>query len=69
MAKIFKKLEAWNVLTVSDIENFAQSGGIIGFINIEDKVRFEINVNAAERADLEISAKLLNLAKIVHYKQ
>jgi hypothetical protein len=53
------------VLTVGELEHFAEEGGIIGFFLEEKKVRFEINVGAAENARLKISAKLLALAKTV----
>ena len=53
------------VLTVGESENFAHGGGIIGFLLEDNKVRFEINVEAAERAKLKISARLLALAKTV----
>jgi hypothetical protein len=49
-------------LTIGDIDDFARAGGIIG-LRIEDKrVRFEINLEAAQRAGLSISSKLLRLA-------
>jgi hypothetical protein len=56
------------VLTVSDLEGFADSGGMIGLIREGDKVRFEINLEAARQAGLVLSSKLLNLAKIVEPK-
>ena len=65
LSKILAKVEDWNTLTVSDIEGFAQRGGIISLITVEKKIRFEINVDAAERSRLKISSKLLRLAKIV----
>jgi hypothetical protein len=65
LARIFEKIKKWNVLTVSDIENFAQEGGIINFITKENKIRFAINVDAAQRSDLTVSSKLLKLAIIV----
>lgn len=52
-------------LTVGEAESFAAEGGMIGFCLEENKVRFEINVGAAERANLKISARLLALAKTV----
>ena len=63
--EIIEMLKDTNVLLVGDMEGFAQLGGIINFILVEKKVRFEINVAAAERAGLKISSKLLTLAKIV----
>jgi hypothetical protein len=53
------------VLTVGESENFVQNGGVIGFRLVENKVRFEINLDAAAKARLKISAKLLALAKTV----
>ena len=53
------------VLTVGDGEGFASEGGMIGFKLDEGKVRFEINLLAAERQKLHISSKLLSLALIV----
>jgi hypothetical protein len=50
---------------VGELEHFAEQGGMIGFFLEEKKVRFEINVGAAENARLKISAKLLALAKTV----
>ncbi|MEK6304132.1 MAG: YfiR family protein [Acidobacteriota bacterium] len=53
------------VLTVGETERFAQMGGIINFTIIDNKLRFEINQAAAERAGLRISAKLLSLARVI----
>jgi len=53
------------VLTVGETEYFARDGGIIGFLLEENKVRFEINLNAAHKAQLKVSARLLALAKTV----
>ncbi len=38
-----------NVLTVSDIPQFARRGGMIEFVLVGNRVRFEINVAAAAR--------------------
>jgi hypothetical protein len=54
-----------SVLTVSDLDRFAHLGGIINFVTIENRIRFEINQGAAERARLKISSKLLSLARVV----
>jgi hypothetical protein len=65
LSEILAKVKNWNTLTVSDMEGFAQSGGVINFVTVEQKIRFEINVDAAEGAGLKISSKLLRLAKTV----
>jgi hypothetical protein len=52
------------VLTVSDHEEFMKENGMLRFYVESDKVRFEINRDAALNAGLEISPKLLKLATI-----
>jgi YfiR/HmsC-like len=54
-----------SVLTVSETDRFAHIGGIINFVTIENRIRFEINQAAAERAGLKISSKLLSLGRVV----
>lgn len=66
LVHILDNLRNLSVLTVSDMEGFAQFGGVINFYVKENKVRFEINVDAGRRANLKISSKLLKLAKIIH---
>ena len=53
------------ILTVSDIKGFTAYGGIIQFKLVDNKVRFTINIDAATRAGLTISSKLLSLATVV----
>ena len=49
------------LLTVSDCDGFAPAGGVIGFMTIDDRVRFQINKTAAAHAGLSVSSKLLAL--------
>jgi hypothetical protein len=58
------KLKDQSVLTIGEADEFLPTGGIIRLYTEENKVRFEINVDAAEQAQLKISSKLLHLAKI-----
>lgn len=57
------------VLTVGETEGLAAAGVMINFYLEENKVRFEINVEAAHRADLKLSAKLLKLARLVEERR
>ena len=57
------------VLTVSDMDDFITRGGIIRFRLVDKKVRFDINIDAANTAGLTISSKLLSLAHIVRDSQ
>jgi hypothetical protein len=63
--QILPKLRATPTLTISETDKFAEFGGMINFIIVKNKVRFEINVTAATESGLEISSRLLRLAKIV----
>ncbi|MFQ5639976.1 MAG: YfiR family protein [bacterium] len=65
MTRIFKKIKDSSVLTIGETKGFAYEGGMIHLFNMDNKVRFEINVKTAERAGLKISSRLLKLAKIV----
>jgi len=52
------------VLTVGETGDFIAGGGMINLRLEEARVRVEINPDAAERARLRISSKLLSLAEI-----
>ncbi|MBN2029081.1 YfiR family protein [bacterium] len=54
------------ILTVGDMEGFAEWGGVINFFMEDNKVRLCINPDSAERACLKISSKLLNVSQIVN---
>jgi len=66
LAEILASLHGANVLLVGETDGFAVSGGTIEFTLEENHVRFTINTDAADRAGLTFSSKLLALAKIVH---
>jgi len=53
------------ILTVGETPGFAERGGVIRFVLEDNRVRFEINVEAAHQADLTISSRLLTLARII----
>ncbi len=61
LATLYKR----SILTVSDADDFAIRGGMIKFVTENNKIRFRINRDAAQAADISISAKLLQLAEIV----
>jgi hypothetical protein len=53
------------VLTVSQTAYFARGGGMVELYPDEDRLRFRVNVEAAQAAGLRLSARLLHLAQIV----
>jgi hypothetical protein len=50
------------ILTVSDVPEFMQDGGAIQFVLKENRVRFEVNLNAARRCGIVLSSQLLKVA-------
>jgi hypothetical protein len=65
MSALLEKLKGSPVLTVSDTGDFAAQGGMVRFLRVQKTVKLEINQAAAEEAGLQISAKLLKLARLV----
>jgi hypothetical protein len=63
--EIVRGLRGHSALLVGESEGFASSGGAIQFVLDQNRVRFAINPDAANRAGLKISSKLLALATIV----
>lgn len=63
-AQILASTRSAPVLTVSETPGFAEDGGVINFTSGGNRVRFEINVAAAQRAHLAINSQLLRLAKV-----
>lgn len=53
------------VLTVSQIDRFAESGGIIQLYGGKQGIRFKINREVAHSRGLNLSARLLDLAELV----
>jgi hypothetical protein len=62
---ILGDLKESGVLTVGETEGFTAEGGVITLWLEGDRVRFEINLDAASRQKLRISSRLLSLARIV----
>lgn len=60
--EILSLLEGSPVLTVSDMPSFVSNGGMIQFVLQDNKVRFEVNLTAAEKAGLTLSSQLLKVA-------
>lgn len=54
------------ILTIGETEAFADMGGVIYMLVDDGRIRFEINRGAARQAGLEISSRLLQVARAVH---
>jgi len=66
LTEIFESLRVANVLLVGETTGFASSGGAIEFTIEDNRVRFTINTDTADRTGLSFSSKLLSLARLVH---
>jgi hypothetical protein len=54
-----------SVLSVGDSEVFTRSGGVIHLYLEDGRMRFAVNLTAAERARLHLSSKMLTFARIL----
>ena len=57
-----ESLQNSNVLTVSDYPEFITYGGIVELLVVDNKLRFKIDTDIAQREQLEVSSRLLSLA-------
>lgn len=62
---ILELLRDSKTLTVGESDRFASQGGAIRLMTEKNRVRFEINKGAADRAGLRISSQLLRLGRVV----
>ena len=67
--ELLKAMKASGVLVVGETQGFLENGGVINFIMESNKVRFEINVEAADSSGFKIRSQLLKLAKRVIRKE
>lgn len=62
--RVLSRLRGQPVLLVSEVDGFAQRGGMIEFVTDQKKIKLKINVESAHAADLVISSKLLRVAEV-----
>lgn len=62
---ILDRAQMQSTLTITEREDFGPSAGVINFIVIEDRVRFDIALKPAKRSNLRISSRLLSVARQV----
>lgn len=59
---ILTELKTAGVLTVSDMPHFTERGGMIEFVQRDGRIRFEVNLKAAQQSKLTLSSELLKVA-------
>ena len=58
-----------STLLVGETEQFAERGGMIGFMKEDDAIRLTLNLERASEAGLKVSSKLSTVAKVVKSKR
>jgi hypothetical protein len=64
-ASILSAVRGEAILTVGEYREFLEEGGGVSFSTENDRVRFDVNLRATRDAGLHLSARLLNLARLV----
>lgn len=62
LPNIISILQHKSVLVITDKSGMTKEGSVINFVNIDGKIRFELNQSNAELRGLKVAASLLSLA-------
>ena len=54
------------ILTMSEMVGFARDGGMIALMDIDNRLRFDVNLKAVRKAGLTINTDALEQANMVH---
>jgi YfiR/HmsC-like len=63
---ILEHLKGSATLTVGDVPEFCENGGMINLRMEGERIHLEINLESVERSSLHLSSKLLNLGSVTH---
>jgi hypothetical protein len=61
---VLDNLKSTSTLTVSDVDSFVKSGGMVRFFTEDNKLRIRIGLDPIKEARLVVSSKLLRLAEV-----
>lgn len=64
LAEIVSGTKSLPILTVGEVEGFAEHGGMVNLVEQQNRIAMEINREVASQAGLSISSQLLKLAKV-----
>ena len=65
LGEVLAALKGGSVLTVGDMDRFADGGGMVGFRLKDSTVRFEVNLREVRQARLQMSSQIIKLAQRV----
>ena len=64
-ASVLDRIKGKSILTISDMEGFAEIGGMINFVTVNNRICFNVNLSSAQKAGLKLSAHFLKLTTVV----
>lgn len=67
-AEARRMAETHATLTLGDSEGFVERGGMVGLVKVDNRIAFDVNVEATHRASLKLSSQVLKLARVVRGK-
>jgi hypothetical protein len=65
LPEVLAALKGESILTVGDMDRFADGGGMVGFRMKDSTVRFELNLRPVREARLQMSSQIIRLAQRV----
>src|SRR5207249_43772 len=65
LREVLTEIKGRSVLSVAEADGFAEMGGVLNLALVDGMVRFKVNLEAADRAGLRISSKILALGEVL----
>jgi YfiR/HmsC-like len=69
LREILESAKRSRILTIGEMSQFTQDGGIVALAMRNDRIHFSVNLDAADETGVKISSRVLKLATIVNYKR
>ena len=63
--RLLREAAAEGILTITEFDRALRHGSVINFRIVDERVRFEVSLGAAEKARLKLSSRLLSVAHYV----
>ena len=65
LLQVLAEIKRRPLLTIGEGYDFAVQGGMVGMENVDGKITLHVNLPVVRESNLNISARLLKLAKII----
>jgi YfiR/HmsC-like len=65
LLQVFSEIQKKPILTIGESYEFAKNGGMVGLENVDGKITMHVNLTPIHETKLNISARLLKLAKVI----